>query len=269
MACDYMACQQSSLARGFSQESKQPDVPPSTRQREDLLHKEIMRLREENDTLTKACEVLRRQCQRQTGGPMSLNTPSGGGAGINLVSPLVDGRQGGEQWGATSHSSLSSTSYAGPYSLQTPTTLSLITPTSHNPRYLEKGGSTMEYLGEQEDEELQPARGGAIEQHAEPDSTEASQPATPRSSAGTPGKGLASVIPKDELVKAEAASREDSRRGSEVYEVVLHAWLRKQSDFRRVWKHRLCRLCSDGNIRYYGTDGKPITRWPQAHDSFH
>jgi hypothetical protein len=36
----------------------------------------------------------------------------------------------------------------------------------------------------------------------------------------------------------------------------VQGWLEKQSDYRGVWNHRYCRLCSDGLIRYYGSDGE-------------
>lgn len=47
------------------------------------------------------------------------------------------------------------------------------------------------------------------------------------------------------------------RKGHEApYRVLRQGFLLKRSDYRRQWNYRYCRLCSDGVIRYTGSDGK-------------
>jgi hypothetical protein len=40
------------------------------------------------------------------------------------------------------------------------------------------------------------------------------------------------------------------------WEILHQGWLRKESDIRKKWKYRYCVLCSDGQLRYYSSDGE-------------
>lgn len=121
---------------------------------------------------------------------------------------------------------------ATPGSSTTSATL-LLRPSVSNTTEVDQAGQTVEFLDDDSMSKGPPSPTPSMPQVVEP------------SSQGDGGGG------KD----MRGRKQPDAQRAR--YRVLLQGWLEKQSDFRRVWKHRLCMLCSDGIIRYNGTDGKP------------